>query len=199
MSPISFLRTLAGVGAFLILALVAGFFVFCASLPRAGAFTLPAAPGLAEERGIIVLTGDNGPRIEAGLALQAEGLARRVLISGVHPQTRKADLASMGDAAVLECCVDLGPWARSTRGNAIESRDWLRRHGFATVLLVTSDFHLPRATAELRQAAPNIEIIGVPVASDLAPAEGWMGSLRAWRVLGLEYLKFLFVSARSVV
>jgi uncharacterized SAM-binding protein YcdF (DUF218 family) len=200
MSPISFLKALSGLGALILLGLAAGFFVFCVSLPRAeGGVLDELRPDDADGRGIIVLTGDNGPRIEAGLDLQARGLGQRVLISGVHPQTRKADLASMGDQALLSCCVDLGPWARSTRGNAIESRDWLQRHGFETAILVTSDFHLPRAKAELRHSAPGIEIIGVPVPSELAPEEEWMGSLRAWRVLGLEYLKFVFVSVRSLV
>ncbi|MCQ8185855.1 YdcF family protein [Parvularcula maris] len=199
MGSTSFLKAVLSLVLLVVMGVTAGFFAFCATLPRAD----DAAAGLdrsrAEGRGIIVLTGDNGPRIERGLELQARGLAERALISGVHPQTRKEDLYTMGDQAVLSCCVDLGPWARSTRGNAIESRDWLVRNGFDTAILVTSDFHLPRARAELRRSAPDIAIIGVPVASDLAPQKEWMGSLRAWRVLGLEYLKFLVVSVRSLV
>jgi uncharacterized SAM-binding protein YcdF (DUF218 family) len=196
----SFLKAVFGLLLLGFLALAAGFFAFCASLPRADDDLLAElGRGGSEGRGIIVLTGDNGPRIERGLELQAQGVAERALISGVHPQTRKEDLASMGRAEVLACCVDLGPWARSTKGNAIESRDWLARHGFDTAILVTSDFHLPRARAELRRSVPDLTIIGVPVASNLAPQKEWMGSARAWRVLTLEYLKFLFVSARSLV
>lgn len=193
-------KVAAGLAVVGTLALVAGFFAFCALLPRAGDDRLAelTAEG-AMDRGIIVLTGENGSRIERALAIQAQGVADRVLISGVHPRTTKADLAAMGPADVLECCVDLGPWARSTGGNAVEGRDWLRRNGYGTAILVTSDFHLPRASTELRYAAPEIAIIGVPVASGLAPETGWMSEPRAWRLLAKEYAKYLFVRLRSLV
>ncbi|NNU16021.1 YdcF family protein [Parvularcula sp. ZS-1/3] len=196
----SIIKAAAGLGALATMALVAGFFAFCALLPRAsdGASAGFSQEGAAQ-RGIVVLTGDRGPRIERGLELQAAGYAERVLISGVHPQTTKGDLSDIPNADVLACCVDLGPWARTTRGNAIESRDWLMRNGFDEVLLVTSDYHLPRARAELRHSAPDIEIIGVPVASRVAPEFGWMSEPRAWKLLGEEYLKFLFVQLRSMV
>lgn len=198
MSILALTRNTLGGLAVLALALLAGFFVFCASLPREGT-AAPIATGVpVGERGIIVLTGGGGERIERGLALHAEGHGDRVLITGVHPQTTKKDLGRMGPAATLECCVDLGPYARSTRGNAVEGRDWLRRHGYRTVLLVTSDFHLPRATLEMKRTAPDVEIIGVPVASAAAPETGWMGRLGSWRILGGEYAKFLVVRVQSL-
>lgn len=195
----SFFRTTLASGALLLFALLAGFFAFCATLPRAGSFVaedVGAVP--VAERGIIVLTGGSGERITTGLDLQRQGLADRVLITGVHPQTRKGDLAQMGDPDVLACCVDLGPYARTTKGNAIESREWLERNGYELVLLVTSDFHLPRATAELRNSVPDIDVVGVPVASELAPELGWMSSPSSWRLLATEYLKYLVVRIRSL-
>ncbi|GGY45087.1 YdcF family protein [Parvularcula lutaonensis] len=183
-----------------LLLLVAGFFVFAATLPRADEAPLAGLdPARASERGIVVLTGGGGHRIEEGLALHARGLGDRVLISGVNPRTTKSDLAPMGDPERLACCVDLGPYARTTRGNAIESRDWLRQNGYTTALLVTSDFHLPRATIELRRSAPEISVIGVPVASVSAPEQGWMSKISAWRLLVGEYLKYLVVRMRSII
>ncbi|MEM9837983.1 MAG: YdcF family protein [Pseudomonadota bacterium] len=183
-----------------VLAVIGGFFTFCATLPRAG--ELPEAR-LAdvpvEARGMIILTGGGGQRISEGLALHADGLADRALISGVHQQTTKRDLAPMGHRDLLDCCVDLGPWARNTRGNAAESRAWLEGKGYKVALLVTSDFHLPRASAELRHAAPEIEVIGIPVASSLAPERGWMAQPSSWRLLASEYAKYLVVLVRSLI
>ncbi|MEM0930322.1 MAG: YdcF family protein [Pseudomonadota bacterium] len=181
--------------------LVGGFFVFCATIPRAHDGThAQVAEAVADypvrERAIVVLTGERGGRIQEGLSLGATGIADRILISGVHPDTTKADLGAMGSWAMLDCCVDLGPMARSTRDNAIEARDWLEDRDYKAALLVTSDFHLPRARAELRRVVPDIEIIGVPVASELAPERGWMSRIVSWRVLGKEYLKFLVVRLR---
>lgn len=195
LSPI--LKLAAALAGGAVLALLAGFFVFCATLPRASqASALP--PSGADERGIIVLTGGGGQRIERGLALQKDGVAARVLISGVNPQTTKADLSPMGDAEVLACCVDLGPYARTTRGNAVESRAWLEQNGYTTAILVTSDFHLPRATLELRRSAPDLTIIGVPVESTLAPETGWMAKPSSWTLLAGEYLKYLYVRAQAL-
>lgn len=191
---------LAGASTLFALAVVGGFFTFCATLPRAGVLPdarLAEVP--VEARGMVILTGGGGQRIREGLALHAAGLADRALISGVHPRTTKRDLARMGDASVLDCCVDLGPWARSTRGNAAESRAWLEGNGYKVALLVTSDFHLPRATAEMRNAAPDIEVIGIPVASSLAPERGWMSQPSSWRLLASEYAKYLVVLVRSLI
>lgn len=197
----TFLRWTLLAGSAAATALFGGFFVFCATIPRSDDQThAEVAEAVADfpvhERAIIVLTGGRGGRIQEGLNLGATGIADRILISGVHPGTTKADLSAMGSWAMLDCCVDLGPKARSTRDNAIEAREWLEDHDYKAALLVTSDFHLPRAKAELRRVLPEVEIVGVPVASELAPEQGWMSRVVSWRVLGKEYLKFLVVRLR---
>lgn len=187
----------------LALGLVLGFFFFVGSLPRERNFDLAASLGglgdLPREKvGIVVFTGGNGERIERALKLYETGRAERVLISGTHPQVTKADLASTGDRTLIECCVDLGPRARTTIGNALEARDWAREHGYSGVFLVTSEFHLPRAVVELEHAAPDLTIISVPVASHLAPEDGWMTSPKVWNILSREYVKFLLAYVRSL-
>lgn len=182
------------------MALIGGFFAFCATLPRAEELSAESVlADIPEDRGMIILTGGGGQRIQEGLALMQEGIATRAFISGVHPQTTKADISRWAPDRLLDCCVDLGPMARSTAGNARESRAWIERHRFSSVWLVTSDFHVPRATAELRAVAPELEIIPIPVASVFAPETGWMGRPSSWRLLGGEYLKYLFVCLRSYI
>ena len=181
----------------------AGFGAFVAGLPkladadpiRLAALTAETPPA---RRGIVALTGGAGARIEHALTLHAAGLGDRVLISGVNPAISKADLSEMGRAEQLDCCVDLGPFARTTRGNALETRSWLRSHGYDTVLLVTSNFHLPRARAELEALAPELRVIGVPVDSNLVPEGRWAASPRAWTTLAKEYVKLLVVRLRSL-
>ena len=145
-------RLALSAGAAAALALLGGFAVFLATLPDPAEATPErlafAAPGPA---GIVALTGGAGARITKAVDLHEAGLGERVLISGVNPKITKDDLAGhetgMGSAAVFACCVDLGPFAKTTRGNALETRSWLRSRGYGTVYLVTSNFHLPRATA----------------------------------------------------
>lgn len=197
------MRLLAKIALFVGILFVGGFFVFAATLPRAD-LTDPVAlisakgPYPKAEVGIVALTGGGGARIERALTLFQDGMADRVLISGTHPQVRKADLSNMGDPQIIDCCVDLGTRARTTVGNALEARDWARRHGYQAIFLVTSDFHLPRAKAELRSVAKDIVVIGVPVDNKLVPSHRWYTSGKAWRVLAGEYVKFLIAHVRGL-
>ena len=195
---------LAASGATACGALAFGFLIFVLALPQPGRATPQrleaAARGVpVPSRGIVALTGGGGLRIDAAIALQQAGLAPRVLISGVNPQITKADLDTEETESVFACCVDLGVYARTTKGNAFEARSWLRSHDYRLVFLVTSNFHLPRASAELRKLAPELTVIGVPVDSRTVPERGWPASPRAWVALLEEYAKLLIVSTRQVV
>jgi uncharacterized SAM-binding protein YcdF (DUF218 family) len=101
---------------------------------------------------IVVLTG--GPnRIERGVALMQEGRAKRMLIAGADPSVSREDLRrrlGAGSSRILRCCVDLGSESVDTRSNAEEAGRWLRKNGFTSVRLVTSDWHMRRAAYEFR-------------------------------------------------
>ena len=183
------------------LSFVLGFVLFVLNLPRetTGDIDMTEIADLSRDKvGIVIFTGGNGERIERGLKLYETGAAERILISGTHPDVRKADLASTGDRTIIECCVDLGFKAQTTIGNALEAKEWARDQGYDAVILVTSEFHMPRAVVELRHAAPHLEIVSAPVASRLVPADGWATSPKAWNILGREYVKFILAYIRSL-
>ncbi|MGH9551783.1 MAG: YdcF family protein, partial [Terriglobales bacterium] len=62
----------------------------------------------------------------------------------------KRDLASRipGSGSLLNCCVDLGSESVDTRSNAEEAGRWLAKHGFHSLRLITSDWHMRRARYE---------------------------------------------------
>lgn len=197
------MRILFRLSAVLALAFVLGFFLFVFSIPREQQLELNTALESfdslsADEIGIVVFTGGTGERIERGLKIYETGRASRVLISGTHPDVRKADLVVTGDRTLIECCVDLGYQAKTTIGNAKEARTWAREKGYKGVILVTSEYHMARSTIELRHAAPELGIIQVPVSSPQSPSHGWIKSSKAWKTLGREYIKFLLAYARSL-
>jgi len=122
---------------------------------------------LAVRRGIVVATGSGG-RIEAGTALMLNGLAQRMLISGTGSGVSLDDIRQLAGAklsdiaavdALFKCCVDLGPEALDTRGNAMETRNWARSQDLEEIVLVTSDFHIPRALIEFRRAMPDLTVL----------------------------------------
>ena len=111
---------------------------------------------------IVVPTGAAG-RIDRGLDLLRRRQARRMLVTGVGAGVSPEALAHeyRVDPALLRCCIDLGRDAVDTRSNAGETAAWLRRRGYRSVRLVTSDWHLPRAAMELRAAVdPHVVVLG---------------------------------------
>lgn len=165
-----------------LLAYVLGYALFVVLLPRAADARVTDA--------IVVLTG--GPkRIDRGLALLERHRARRMLISGVDRTVRPVDLAAENkrDADLFECCIDLGRESVDTRSNAEETARWLKRHKFKTVRLVTTDWHMPRASFELsRRIDDGVDILQDAIASD-----------PSFRQLFTEYNKYLLRHAAVVV
>jgi uncharacterized SAM-binding protein YcdF (DUF218 family) len=141
---------------------------------------------------IVVLTGGT-ERVETGFRLLDEGLAPRLFVSGVHPDSRLADLARGAgmDLARLAGRVELGHAAASTRGNAVEIAAWARPRQIATIRLVTAGYHMPRARTELRRAMPGLRVQAHPVTPVRLRADGAFWQPRNWGLLLGEYMKFL--------
>ncbi len=182
---------------FLILAFLAwtaGLFVFVAELPAPARARPPAADG------VVVFTG-GGERVAAAMALLNDGAAERLLISGVNPTVTRPDLAELwpGEPARFECCVDLGLQAQTTTGNATEMDAWTRANGFSSLILVTSEFHMPRALVEAQERLPDVAITPFAVASGLIGPEGRPASLDDWRRVGAEYTKFLYARVKTML
>ncbi len=128
---------------------------------------LPQPLGGNTTDAIVVPTGGAG-RIDRGIALLQAHQARRMLVTGVAPGVRPADLVReyRAPAALFACCIDLGADAVDTRSNAEETAAWVKTHGYRTVRLVTSDWHVPRARMELAAAmGPGVIVLGDGVPS----------------------------------
>ena len=171
---------------------VAGLLAFADRIVRQ---TPADTPGAAD--GIVALTGGSDQRLEAATDLLEMGLGKRLLVSGVNLQARRSDLWGVTGAAkpVFDCCVDLGYAAADTIGNARETAEWTRAMGFKSLILVTADYHMPRAMLELKSALPTIPITAYPVATAELDARHWGATTLSARRMIVEYDKFLVAMA----
>ena len=137
---------IARAAAILLVLYALGFALFSVTLG------VPAAAGLAQTSAIVVITGGPG-RIERATDVLAGGGAKRMLIAGADPSVRKDDLVRRigGHARLFKCCVDLGSESVDTRSNAEEAKRWLDKHGYRSLRLVTSDWHMRRASYEFHR------------------------------------------------
>src|SRR4051794_28698825 len=147
--------------------------------------------------GIVVLTGGSS-RVSDAMELLAAGYGGRLLISGVHPTNAASDISrSLSDKqSLLNCCVDLDRSAVNTRSNAAETRRWAQERGFKSLIVVTSNYHMPRAILELSHAMPHIELIPFPVIGDRWRDEPWWTSGATLRLLLSEYAKYIAAELR---
>jgi uncharacterized SAM-binding protein YcdF (DUF218 family) len=147
--------------------------------------------------GIVVLTGA-ASRIPDAIELLAAERGKRLLITGVHRATSATEIARLTPlySKFFTCCIDLDRSALNTFGNALETRRWAREHNFNSLIVVTSNWHMPRAMAELSHQLPDATLIAFPVMSEKVKNEPWWSSLETTRFLFAEYLKYLFALTR---
>jgi uncharacterized SAM-binding protein YcdF (DUF218 family) len=187
------LSTLSRLGLLGALAGAGGFALFADSVRR-----LEPASEVAADA-IVVLTGDED-RISTGMRLMEAGRYRRLLISGVHPTTRlptELKRHVRGKETLLRCCVDLGHEAQNTSGNAEEANRWAEGHGFSSLIVVTSSYHLPRSLTEFQRVMPHVRLVGYPASPGRnLRLEHWWRHPPTLRLLAGEYVKLLGATLR---
>jgi len=147
--------------------------------------------------GIVVLTGA-AARIPDAIELLATERGKRLLITGVYRATSVREIARLTPlySKYFTCCIDLDRSALNTFGNALETRRWAREHNFNSLVVVTSNWHMKRAMAELAHQLPDVDLIAYPVISEKVKSEPWWSNLDTARLLFAEYLKYLFAQVR---
>ncbi len=178
--------TMAAVAASLVL-LVCGFFWFFLQIPTEEVQLDSKADG------IVVLTGA-AARIPDAIELLAAERGKRLLISGVYRNTRSIEIARLTPlySKYFSCCIDLDRSALNTFGNAIQARRWAREHNFNSLIIVTSNWHMPRAMNELAHQLPDVTLIPYPVISEKVKNDPWWQNGATARLLIGEYFKYLF-------
>ena len=190
-TAVSHLALLAGVaiGVFLL----SGFIRFSTLVAQYDELVAPSADG------IVVLTGDND-RIDTGLHLLQQGFAKRVLISGVNPGTSKnaiiRQFASHGE--YFSCCVELDRIAKDTLQNSVETAKWVRRHNIKSLVVVTSDYHMPRALLEMSNAMAKIELKPFVAKHASRIKKAGNHDYQFFKILVREYMKTLVASINLV-
>jgi uncharacterized SAM-binding protein YcdF (DUF218 family) len=167
---------------------LAGFAVFAVMVWAAE----PPVP-IPHAGGIVALTGGDN-RVGTALALLAAKDAPALLISGAGRGTYLGDFTPDDAAAATQyaAAITLGHQAVTTRGNALETAAWAQSRGITSLLVVTADYHMPRALFVIRQRLPGVTLVPVPVRP---PAMTRIFSPTTLRLLAAEYTKYLLARA----
>jgi uncharacterized SAM-binding protein YcdF (DUF218 family) len=186
---IGFLTMAAGATGIILLAVGFGWFIFNIAGDEVTLDT--------KADGIVALTGA-AARIPDAIELLATDRGKRLLITGVHRATSSKEIARLTPlySRYFTCCIDLDRSALNTFGNALEAKRWARAHNFNSLIVVTSNWHMPRAMAELAHQLPDVTLVAYPVISEKVKTEPWWSNLDTARFLFAEYLKYVLALAR---
>ena len=105
-----------------------------------------------EIEGIIVLTGDKF-RILEGLKILNSEIGYKLLISGVNKEISIEEIKKEFPKfnQLFNCCVELESISTNTFENVREIFFWKKNNNIKNILLITSDYHLPRVELEVNR------------------------------------------------
>ncbi|RQW76713.1 MAG: YdcF family protein [Geobacter sp.] len=138
---------------------------------------------------IVVLAGGRG-RMEEGRRLYRERQARFLFLIGVDPAVRKSDLFKERTGEGGGEGVFLEKVSRNTLENALYAREMILNKEIRSIKLITSRYHMKRATLIFRNTLPkNIAIYPYPVDSRNLKEEWWSHG-GSFRLLFTEFYKY---------
>ncbi|MDA9649166.1 YdcF family protein [Alphaproteobacteria bacterium] len=153
---------------------------------------------------IVILTGGSN-RIKEGLKVvnNINKLTKtdfKILISGTGKGFTKASLKKIlttdFDLNLVECCIELESISKDTYSNATETYKWTKKNGINNIILITSNYHMPRAILEFRNRMPNQQIFTYPINPKNHDIKKWLNSSHTFSLLFFEYSKLLIASLR---
>ncbi|HEY3308553.1 MAG TPA: YdcF family protein [Desulfuromonadaceae bacterium] len=156
--------------------------------------TFSYRPRAVKADAIVVLAGGKG-RVEEGVRLYRERKADWLFFIGVGPSVRKTDLYNPRNGDPSSEGVILENASRNTLENAIFGRDVIMKKDVRSIILITSRYHMKRASILLRNSLPkDIAIYTYPVDSKNLK-EAWWNHGGSFQLLFSEFYKYCMFRA----
>jgi uncharacterized SAM-binding protein YcdF (DUF218 family) len=138
---------------------------------------------------IVVLTGGMG-RADEGLRLLREGRAGVLILSGVHADADIDSIFLNKTSKAERGKIILEKVSSSTYENAVEVNRLVARHGFKSIILLTSAYHMKRAEFIFKKILPaDVKILTHSVSTPNFDAKRWWGG-GSLALLIIEFLKY---------
>lgn len=153
-----------------------------------------ATDEIAYADAIVVLTGGTG-RVEEGLRLFREGRGGYLILSGVE---ETSSLGAIFPGRDLKTSVDtsriiLDIESRRTIDNAFNVKKIVEEKRFKSLILVTSNYHMKRASTILRKTINGeVKLYRNPVRGPNFKDEEWWGNLKSLKLVTSEFFKYIW-------
>ena len=157
-----------------------------------------------ESLNIVILTGGTN-RIKDGLKIiedfkKSKKINSKILVSGTGMGFTKSSLKKkLGpnfNPKLIKCCVDLDSVSKNTFTNASETFKWAKKNDIKEFILITSNYHMPRAILEFKNIMPKLKIYTYAIIPKKHNIENWLNSYETFNLIFTEYCKYIFASLR---
>ena len=157
-----------------------------------------------ESPNIVILTG-GANRIKDGLKIvedfkNLKNINYKILVSGTGMGFTKSSLKKkLGpnfNSQLIQCCIDLDGVSKNTLTNASETFKWANKNDINEFILITSNYHMPRAILEFKNVMPNLKIYTYTITPKKHDIENWLGSYQTFSLVFTEYCKFIIAGLR---
>ena len=157
-----------------------------------------------ESPNIVILTG-GANRIKDGLKIiedfkNSKNINYKILVSGTGMGFTKSSLKKkLGpnfNSQLIQCCIDLDSISKNTSTNASETFKWTSRNDIKEFILITSNYHMPRAILEFKNIMPNLKIYTYAITPKKHDIENWLSSYQTFSLVFTEYCKFIIAGLR---
>ena len=157
-----------------------------------------------ESPNIVILTGGTN-RIKDGLNIvkdfkKSKKHNYKILVSGTGTGfTKKSLKIKLGpnfNAHLIQCCIDLDNVSQNTFTTASETLKWTNKNNIKEFILITSNYHMPRALLEFKNVMPNLKIHTYAITPKKHDIENWFGSYQTFGLVFTEYCKHILASLR---
>ena len=157
-----------------------------------------------ESPNIVILTG-GANRIKDGLKIiedfkNSKNINYKILVSGTGMGFTKSSLKKkLGpnfNSQLIQCCIDLDSVSKNTLTNASETFKWTSKNDIKEFILITSNYHMPRAILEFKNVMPNLKIYTYAITPKKHDIENWLSSYQTFSLVFTEYCKFIIASLR---
>ena len=153
---------------------------------------------------IVILTGGTN-RIKDGLKIiddfeTSKKINFKILVSGTgkgfSKTSLKKQLGPNFNPYLIECCIDLDSISKNTYTNASETFRWSKKNKIKEFILITSNYHMPRAFLEFTNRMPDLKIYTFTITPTKHIINNWLSSYQTFSLVFKEYCKFIIASLR---
>ena len=164
-----------------------------AAIPHLFARGEAPSSGEAADAILVLVGGEN--RIAEGFRAWKEGKGKELFILGAGREARLSSIlpagTSVSPAELLR--IHIEGWSENTLENAFSAKSAVVSRGYREVILMTSDYHVPRAYLALRKVLPpGVSISVMPVVSNWRRKGAWRRLPRLFLLEGWKYWGYLF-------